>query len=266
MFFKKSHSAQEIEASVLEALPLPQSEEEGIEIALQSLAESAEIFEAMNLPDEAEVITQFMETIASGQFAMVKEAKKKAKKKSKTKTKKTKKKSPELSSDKQLDNLAHIGWVFNAPKSDCGECNMDDDGAINAEVVDPPHQYESHEKNQHGFSLEDSIRNKENRGAHKQDEKPLDYEKCKECGYDHTHEPEEAFNAHFPSKADEEFENQFSLDTIDVNNADGHANDNDTLLDEYFPDLTGPKSEVGSKVEVLPEEDEEEYLLNSIDV
>jgi len=216
MFFKKSSSANEIEASVLEALPLPQSGEDGIEVALQSLADTAEIFEAMNLPEEAEVITQFMETIASGQFAMVKEAKKKAKKKSKTKSKKKPKKSPELSSDTQLDNLAHIGWVFNAPSSDCGECNMDDDGAIKAELMDPPHQFESDEKNEHGFSLEDRVHNRENRGKHKEDDKPLELQKCKECGYDHDLESNEAFNAHFPSKVDEEFENQFSLDTIDV--------------------------------------------------
>ncbi len=126
MFFKKSHSAQEIEAAVLESLPLPQSEEDGLQIALQSLADSADVFEAMNLPDEAEVITQFIETIASGQFAMVKEAKKK----NKTKAKKKPKKSPELSSETQVDNLAHIGWVFNAPKSDCGECSMADDGLM----------------------------------------------------------------------------------------------------------------------------------------
>lgn len=200
MFFKTSHSANEIEASVLESLPLPESED-GIQIALQSLADSAEIFEAMNLPEEAEVITQFMETIASGQFAMVKEAKKKAKKKSKTKSKsKTKtKKSPKkidsplaiveilgdgategLSSDKEIDNLKNIGWVFNAPKDDCGECNMANDGRDES-------------ANDNGFSLDENF-------------------------------------------------------------------------DEYFPDLAGPESGMSSKVEMVPEDEEEEYRQNSIDV
>lgn len=159
-----------------------------IQAALQSLSDSAELFESINLPEEAEVITRFMETIASGQFAMVKEAKKKSKKTKKKKTikkivKKLKKPNKtnvftkNLTPEKQLDNLEHIGWVFNAPgpeiagidagwifnadKSDCGECSMANDG------------------------LEDL----------------KDLNTCKECGFDHDEQPEEAFDVHFPETA-----------------------------------------------------------------
>ncbi len=207
MFFKKSHSAQEIEASVFESLPLPQSEEDGLQVALQSLADSAEIFEAMNLPEEAEVITQFMETIASGQFAMVKEAKKKAKKKtkskSKTKPKTTTKKKPStlidivkditsevLTPEKQVDNLENVGWVFNAPKSDCGECSMaDDDGPISG--------------------IQEISADNDN-------DIPLEYEKCPECRYDHTHEAQKAFDAHFPSELSEEESDEYRRTSIEI--------------------------------------------------
>lgn len=131
MFYKKSNSANEIERSLFEKLSLKE-EEVGIQDALQSLANSADLFESLNLPDEAEVITQFIETIASGQFALVKEAKKKSKKKTKSKTKtkkrtnKTNEFSKDLTPEKELSNLLEVGWVFNAPGpvvADGGSCN-----------------------------------------------------------------------------------------------------------------------------------------------
>lgn len=122
MFYKKNSIANEIEISVFKNF-LPVEDELNINTALQSLAKSAEEFEALNLPEEAEVITQFLETIASGQFAMVKEAKKKAKKKSKKKA--LKKKTKDLDSKDLVKNLTEVGWVFNAP--DCDDCNMADD-------------------------------------------------------------------------------------------------------------------------------------------
>lgn len=139
MFFKQSSIANEIEASV--SRDLPSEEADGLGAALESLAKSAESFEDLGMNEEAEVLTQFMETIASGQFAMVKEAKKKAKKSPK---KKSPKKSPKkekdeatdgLTPDRELKNLAEIGWVFNLPGAiglgkgdgECG-CSMADDG------------------------------------------------------------------------------------------------------------------------------------------
>lgn len=215
MFFKKSHSATEIETSVFENLPTPQTED-GIQVALQSLANSAEIFEAMNLVEEAEVITQFIETIASGQFAMVKEAKKKSKKKTKSKSKSKKNKTTtrtlknktnpplieivqekideNLTPERELENLENIGWVFNAPKSDCGECNMADDDAPISGVREIG-----------------------------EEDRPMEYEKCSECGFDHVYEPEKSMDAHFP-KIDEqkaeivppELDTEYLLNSIDV--------------------------------------------------
>lgn len=187
MFFKKNNSAQEIEKSVLEQLPsVETAEDNSFQTALQSLAHSADLFEAMDLQDEAEIITQFMETIASGQFAMIKEAKKKSKKKTKSKSKKkSKTKHTEIAPDsfvmdltpeKEVENLKNIGWMFSSPNTNNGrECSDDN-------------------------SVEDL---------------PEDYEQCGECGYDHQYEPEEAFNAHFPQKIND-YDNDFLINSIDV--------------------------------------------------
>jgi hypothetical protein len=220
MFFKKSHSANEIEASVLEALPA-KNEEVGIEVALQSLADSAEIFESMNLPEEAEIITQFMETIASGQFAMVKEAKKKAKKKSKTKSKtKTKSKSKSttkkkpstlidvikdvtsevLTPEKQIDNLENIGWVFNAPKSDCGECNMADDGPKSGVMNNKGQGFGDEVASWFGLGklpTDDNYHGPESGVREKRQEDGF-WDICPECGYDHMLESDMAQAAECP--------------------------------------------------------------------
>lgn len=185
-FYKKSNSANEIEKSFADLMPEEKTQENSkFDEALQLLATAATLFEELKLEEEAEITTQFLETIADGRFEMVKEAKRKAKKKSKKK-KKSKSKSKnklttrllkhknepatievvqekfddELTPEKQLENLENIGWVFNAPK-DCSDCSMVDDGP-------------------------------------KEDEVPADYEACGDCGFDHSYESQEAFNAHFP--------------------------------------------------------------------
>lgn len=207
MFFKKSHSANEIETAVNQALPSPK-EDGGLDAALGLLAQAAEYFESVSMDEEAEITTQLLETIANGEFAMVKEAKKKAKKKTKTKTKskKTKKTAPKKSpqqevieiisptettapsSEDMVHNLEEIGWVFKKP-SDCGECSMADDGGP-AEV-----------------EVSDVGDNK------------IDLEKCPECGFDHLLEPEASFDAHFPGhteKVNPKKEDEFLLNSIDV--------------------------------------------------
>lgn len=202
MFYKYSNSAHEMEESVFNTLS-KSNKEQNINLALQSLANSAEIFESLDLQEEAEVITQFIETIASGQFEMVKEAKRKAKKKLKKKVKqkaKTNKYTKNLNPENQVKNLAEVGWVFNAPCFDCEDCEDCDDVMSSDDILDI--EYDIPES---GVFEKSKI----------EEELPEDYERCGECGYSHDYEPTESWLAHNPQQIkDKDYEDVVDMPAL----------------------------------------------------
>ena len=72
--------------------------------AIDKLDEAAREFESLGLEAEADETVSMIERFA--------------KKKDKKPAKKSDKATKGLSSKKQVENLAHVGWVFNAPADD----------------------------------------------------------------------------------------------------------------------------------------------------
>jgi len=178
MFYKQSSVADAIENEVLSNLSAKEDENK-LDRALSSLAQAADLFETGGMSEEAEALTQLIERVASGEFAMIKEAKKKAKKK--------KSESP--------DGHAMVGGFFRK-NLDRGE--MAPTVKKQIKNLSPAAKKKLKEMQNKGQlpKVKASCVYDEEMPA---DDKPLGYEKCASCGFDHAHEPDGAFEAHFPA-------------------------------------------------------------------
>lgn len=183
MFYKRSSVAEAIESEVLSNLSAKEDENK-LDGALSSLAQAADLFETGGMDEEAEALTQLIERVASGEFAMIKEAKKKAKKK---------KKSDSVSSD---GHAMVGGGGFFRKNLDRGELAP----TVKKQLknLSPKAKKKLKEMQNDGRlpRVKASCECDEEMPAN---DEALGYEKCASCGFDHAYEPDEAFEAHFPT-------------------------------------------------------------------